>query len=235
MWDSLMHATRMLEDAKYGQGRYNFDIRVKFGKAFNVTLAPDSHLLLEKGLVTGHQHVFHCVFLEHINQKYRLIDVRGNTSGYVEMHASNTYDSVDELQKAGKYAVFQPEQFSIKGTFIPNLPEYERLFRIEVAIIHLNKNDTKYLQNHPELYEDKQFMERAVKINGLLLEYAPDEFKNDVDIVSAAVQQNVTAIKYAKEDVRTKIHKDTFGYKPDNVGAKTQHPTTTPAQSTSPP
>jgi thiol-disulfide isomerase/thioredoxin len=54
------------------------------------------------------------------------------------------------------------------------------------------------------MYEDKskEVVMAAVQKNGLALQYASDEMKNDKDVVTAAVQQNGLALEFASEKLK---------------------------------
>ncbi len=53
--------------------------------------------------------------------------------------------------------------------------------------------------------EDKDFIIKLVKVNGMHLEKLEDNFKNDRDVVKAAIEQNKEAIKFASEAVRKSL------------------------------
>ena len=54
--------------------------------------------------------------------------------------------------------------------------------------------NVKDLSDLSELFENKEYMLYAVKRDGCALEYAPEEFKNDREIVLEAVKQNENVI-----------------------------------------
>jgi hypothetical protein len=53
-----------------------------------------------------------------------------------------------------------------------------------------------------ELKNNKVFILKAVKISGSALEYVRDDFKNDIDVVTAAINKNIGAFRYASSEIR---------------------------------
>ena len=74
---------------------------------------------------------------------------------------------------------------------------------IKAAILNnssaFTKIDAEFL---PILKQNKPFFLDVLKKNGLILEYASNELKGDIDIVSTAISQNGMALKHASDELQ---------------------------------
>ena len=71
-----------------------------------------------------------------------------------------------------------------------------------LVLTALNKNGLAIQYAHPDLRDDIDVVMRAVKQNGLALVYATERLKNNEAIVRAAVRSNPDALKYASEKMQ---------------------------------
>mmetsp|Transcript_24864 Transcript_24864/g.22045 ORF Transcript_24864/g.22045 Transcript_24864/m.22045 type:complete len:145 (+) Transcript_24864:981-1415(+) len=72
----------------------------------------------------------------------------------------------------------------------------------EIAMKAFKANRDNLGKVSPELYKSKQFMLECVKEYAYALRFADDVIKNDIDIVTEAVNQKPDAIQYAHPDMR---------------------------------
>jgi len=66
-------------------------------------------------------------------------------------------------------------------------------------------NGAAFLFSSARLRQDKQFAIRAGLLNGMVLEHFPPEFKDDLEVVSAAISQSPSALKFASDRLRAAL------------------------------
>jgi hypothetical protein len=76
----------------------------------------------------------------------------------------------------------------------------EIVFAASTSSNSIMYNGIKYASK--ELRNDKNFIITILQVNGLLLEKLSDEFKNDEDVVLAAVRNNYFTLEYASYNIR---------------------------------
>jgi hypothetical protein len=85
-------------------------------------------------------------------------------------------------------------QKSVQGTILAQIRTHPLSFNI------LNAASYSFMGH------DRLFMEKVVKINGMALQYASDDLKEDRELVLAAVQQNGLALEFASYPHKSDIN-----------------------------
>lgn len=117
--------------------------------------------------------------------------------GLVVMYASDELKKDKEIAAAsiistnGIAIAFLPKEWMSDADFILSLFKQES----KLGEFVLNKVSS-------ELFSDRNFMRRLVKIKGITLKYASEELRRDKKIVRAAIKQDPQALRYAPKSLR---------------------------------
>jgi phosphohistidine swiveling domain-containing protein len=73
---------------------------------------------------------------------------------------------------------------------------------LKALLKYKNSSIIEFVRNHyPDWFTNKEKTRELVAINGLLLQYASDEIRNDLDIALEATKNNFNAIEYIDENL----------------------------------
>lgn len=98
---------------------------------------------------------------------------------------------------------------SRKGALIKEVPPEFKDEKMYIAAVKLGKASLSVV---PTNLRDRNMWSYAVTNNGLIIQYAPDNIKNDVEIAKIAIKQNKDAAKFIPPSVLTNI-----GYNVDEL------------------
>lgn len=135
------------------------------------------------------------------NKKVVLQAVRQNGLAlqYASYELRNSYqvlfDAINQEVRALKYV-----SYKIKKQFISELKtisklEIKNIKKSESKIKQLSKNGL-LLENYPELQNNKEAVLIAVRQNGLALQFASEELKDDYEVVFKAVKEDYTSLRF---------------------------------------
>jgi|ERR1712216_604685 len=126
------------------------------------------------------------------DRSFALLAIQRHAS--VIQYLTNMFSDVDFLLKV-------VEDFQATWEHIPESVLCSHGFMLRAISSDSNAVRQAALRRLPScLRMDAGFMGSAVRIDGLFLEHAAFELRNDRDIVRAAVRQNASALKYASKE-----------------------------------
>jgi|GEM_PF-2488056 len=96
--------------------------------------------------------------------------------------------------------IMQKEDVFLKTHYFTSLRK-KTVLRVIILIIPVFGNVLVAIYDFKK-YGEFVFTLKTVQLNGLSLEYASEEYKNNITIVTAAVKQNVKALQFASDEIR---------------------------------
>ncbi len=147
------------------------------------------------------------IYLKPVHQKILLND-RENLESYLS-GSSKKKKSLICSSLAQYCPNRETAKFLISQTLesIQHLPDV--ILRDEKIITFCLKIKPETFKHFPEIQNDKTFILHAVKQNGNLIKWVPDQFKNDPEVVAAAILQNKAIFKDYRFS-KTVIKSETF-------------------------
>lgn len=137
------------------------------------------------------------LMLRHVPMKLRenkeiiLMAIKNNGWAFFDAGIYSLYLFLEAMKKTPQ--IFS--ELTFKERYEGEFEEYTQ--NEEIVLLALKYDRENFYDISEELQNDKKFLLKAIKQDGLLLEMLPKKFRKDSDIVEAAIKQNKESYKFA--------------------------------------